>query len=511
MDLATVVLVFAAHALFFPWFPELRSANELSRVYLAESLIEDGTVSVDGSIARHGRIFDLSVRELDGRRVHYSDKAPGVALTALPALAIHKIVSSSQGEEGLATQVRLVRIFGATLPTLLLLILLLRFLREELASPHLPAILVLAYGLGTVATPYASLAFGHQLSALLLFGLFLRVRGTSAESPERHLVVTGLIAGTSLLVEYQNAIILVPFMVWFLARARFSLRAIGFATLGTVPPIALLLSYHQAAFGSPLLTGYSFIASSFAEVHAQGLLGIAWPKPEHAVLSFFSPQKGLFFFSPWLLFGALGLFRMERRGDHRFHIALVVLYALFVSAMVYPVGGWTVSQRHLAPMVPFLLLPAGLFLDRVLAREHTWSNVVVPPIFVGLVGVSILVCLTSAVVWPHYPEHLQNPFWQIGWPLLVDGWVPPNALPLVSSWWLLIVLSVFAATILLTWLLVPWLLRHRYGALALSLGVVTLVVVGWVASSRQPGRLQDVERDRAFIERVYVADPRSDR
>lgn len=504
-------MVFAAHALFFPWFPELRSANELSRVYLAESLILDGTVSVDPSIARHGQIFDLSVREVDGRRVHYSDKAPGVAFLALPALAIHDLVSSEQGQDRLATQVRLARMFGATLPTLLLLVLLLRFLREELAAPHLPAILVLAYGLGTVATPYASLAFGHQLSALLLFGLFLRVRRTSAESPVRHLVATGLVAGTSLLVEYQNAIILLPFMVWFLARAGLSPKAIGFAILGAVPPVASLLVYHQAAFGSPWLTGYSFIASSFSEVHAQGLLGIAWPKAEHAFLSFFSPQKGLFFFSPWLLFGVLGLFQMERRGDHRFHIVLVVLYALFVSAMVYPVGGWTVSQRHLAPMVPFLLLPAGLFLDRLLARERTWSNVVVPAIFVGLVGVSIFVCLSSSVVWPHYQEQLQNPFWQIGWPLLVDGWVPPNALSFVSSWWLLIILSVLAATVLLVWLLVPWVLRHRYGALAVSLGVVILVVVGWVAASRQPGRVQDVERERAFIERVYVADPRSDR
>ncbi|HRE87721.1 MAG TPA: hypothetical protein PK095_01160 [Myxococcota bacterium] len=504
-----LALVFAAHALFFPWFPELKSANELSRVYLAESLIEDGTVSVDPSIARHGRIFDLSVREVDGKPVHYSDKAPGVALVSLPALAVYRLVASESPEESLATEVRLVRIFGATLPTLLLLVLLSRFLREELASPHLPAILVLAYGLGTVATPYASLAFGHQLSALLLFGLFLRIRKTSVESCAGHLVVTGLIAGASLLVEYQNAIILLPFMVWYLARVRLSPKAIGLAVLGALPPVLALMVYHQAAFGSPFLTGYSFIASNFAEVHAQGLLGIAWPKVGHAFLSFLSPQKGLFYFSPWLVLGALGLFRLEPRGDHRFHIVFVALYALFVSAMVYPVGGWTVSQRHLAPMVPFLLLPAGLLLERAMAREGRWSGVFVPALFVGLVAVSIAACFISAVVWPHYPEHLENPFWQMGWPLFIDGWVPPNALSLVSSWWLIVGLSSVAALILLTWLAVPWILRHRPGALVGTLGTVVLVVVAWVALSRIPGRDQDVERDRSFAERVYVADPRS--
>lgn len=516
LDRAVLGLVFVAHAVFFPWFPELHSPNELTRVYLAESLIEDGAVSIDGAIRRHGRIFDLSVREVDGRQVHFSDKAPGVAFLAMPALMVHHLAATpaktaDERADTLATQVRLTRLFGATLPTLLLMVLLMRFLREELASQTLPAILVLAYGLGTVATPYASLAIGHQLSALVLFSLFLRVRATGPESSAAHLFVTGLIAGVSLLIEYQNALLILPFAVWFLARVGLSFRAIGLVALGGIPPVVLLMVYHQAAFGSPFLTGYSFIASGFAEVHAQGLLGVAWPKASHAFLSFLSPQKGLFYFSPWLLFGALGLFLLERRGDHRFHLVFVILYALFVSAMVYPVGGWTVSQRHLAPMVPFLLLPAGLLLERVLARERSVSRVIVPSIFIAFAAVSILVCLTSAVVWPHFQEQLMNPYWQLGWPLFADGWVPPNALGLVSSWWLLVVLLGLAGVTLLTWLVAPLVMRHRYLALVSALVTMGLVLASWVLLTRLPGRSQDIDRERAFIERVYVADPRSDR
>lgn len=519
LDRVVLALVFTAHAAFFPWFPELNSPNELTRVYLGESLIEDGSVSIDGAISRHGRIFDLSVRKVDGRSVYYSDKAPGVTFLAMPALWVHHLATDAprtaeDRANALATKVRLTRFFGATLPTLLLMFLLLRFLREELSSPTLPAILVLAYGLGTVATPYASFAIGHQPSALILFALFLRVRGTHRE-PQRmsspgHLVLTGLLAGTSLLIEYQNALIVLPFAFWFLARVHLSPRSIGLAALGAIPPVALLMVYHQAAFGSPFLTGYSFIASGFAEVHAQGLLGVAWPKPAHAFLSFLSPQKGLFYFSPWLLFGALGLFVLERRGDHRFHLVFVLLYALFVSAMVYPAGGWTVSQRHLAPMVPFLLLPAGLLLERFLVRERSAVSVLAPAVFVALAGLSILVCLSSAVIWPHYQENLLNPYWQIGWPLFVDGWVPPNALGFMSSWWLLVVLLALSGLMLVTWLLAPLVMRHRYLALASALVAMVLVTASWVALSRLPGRTQDVDRDRAFIERVYVADPRSD-
>lgn len=504
-----LVLTFVAQAAFFPWFPELHSANELSRVYLAESLVEDGSVSIDKAMARHGAIFDLSVREVEGHKRHYSDKAPGLALLATPLIALHDLVSPGTSPEELATRVRLARLIGATLPTLFLLILLMRFLKEELVSPTLPAVLVLTYGLGTVAAPYAGLAFGHQLSALVLFGLFLRVRKTTRTTSASHLIATGLVAGSAILVEYQNALLLLPFVVWFIARTR-SPRAIGLAMVGGLVPIALLMAYHQAAFGSPFLTGYSFIASSFAAVHAQGLLGVAWPKTSHAFLSFLSSSKGLFFFSPWLVVGALGLSTLERRGDHRFHLFFVILYALFVSALVYPVGGWTVSQRHLAPMVPFFVLPAGLLIERWLAQKRSVTSWFWPAVFVGLALVSILQCTISAVVWPHYIETLTNPFWQLGWPLFRDGWVPPSALSFMSSWWLLATILATAALTLIGWLVLPLLVRHRVMALIASVCVVTATTVGWVVLATKPGRDQDVSKDRAFIERVYVPDPRSE-
>ncbi len=488
-----LALAFVTQAAFFPWFPELRSPNELTRVYLAESLVDDASVSIDGAIARHGSIFDLSVREVDGHRRHYSDKAPGLAFLATPFIALYHATSSAPD---LNTQVRLTRFVTATLPTFILLVLLLRFLRSELVDRRLPAILVLGYALGTVATPYSGLAFGHQLSACILFSLFLAIRADKPRAP-----LVGLLASAAVLVEYQNALLLLPFAIWFLARVRLSPRHLALAVLGMAPLTALLLVYHHAAFGSPFLTGYSFIASSFAEVHAQGLLGVTLPKLSAANLSFISPAKGLFFFSPWLALALPGLFLLDPRGPHRFTLVFVVIYALFVSSLVYPDGGWTVSQRHLAPMVPFLILPIGLLIDR---RRSPFA-----PVLVGLLIPSIAACTISAVVWPHWQDHLQNPFWQLGWPLFADGWVPASALAFISSWWLLVTLLGLASLCLLAYLLEPLILRHRYVALLATAALTTAIAATYIALARLPGRTQDVERDRQFIERTYVPDPRS--
>jgi hypothetical protein len=294
LELAVVALALLFHAAFFAWFPPLRSPNELTRVYLASALVEDGTVRIDRQLKHHGKIFDVSVRVADGERHYYSDKAPGVALLTVPVLALYEAIA---GVPSLNAKLRLTRLWVSTLPTVLLLVLLLARLRELLHTPRLPVLLVLAYALGSVATPYAGLAYGHQLTAVLLFALFAAILRTSPQAPAWRSAVVGAGAALAVMVEYPSVLLLAPFALFFLQRVRLRPHALIAAALGALPLIALLLGYHQLAFGSPFKTGYSFIASSFKEVHAQGLLGVAWPRAEHAYLSFLSPAKGLFFFA----------------------------------------------------------------------------------------------------------------------------------------------------------------------------------------------------------------------
>ncbi|MCC6619973.1 MAG: hypothetical protein IT385_01880 [Deltaproteobacteria bacterium] len=499
VERALIALAVVALAGFFPWFPPLQSPNELTRVYLASALVEDGAVSIEGPIQRWGPIFDVSVR--DGRP--YSDKAPGVAFLAAPVIAAYDALADEPTLDG---RVRLTRLVCATIPTVLLLFWMFGFLAEHLPDRGLRLALVAAYTFGTVATAYANLAFGHQLSAVTLFGLFLLIRRLSdargAPLPtRRRLVAIGLVTGFAVWVEYQNVLLLLPLAGFFVWRTRRALpRSLAWAALGAAGPVLVLAAYHQAAFGAPWLTGYSFIASSFKEVHAQGLLGVALPKASHAFLSFLSPAKGLFFFAPWLALALLGLpLAWRRGGEGRVLVVVVVLYALFVTSLVYPVGGWTVSQRHLTPMVPFLVLPVGLAVKRL----GTPLRVA----FAGLAVAAIAICGVSAIVWPHYQEHLHNPFFQLGWPLFRDGWVPPSIFSTlgVDGWTAaLLVLSLGASAALLgsvasigaglrgrAWL--------RAGAVIAAIALASL----YLELASLPGRSQDVVRDRQWVESIY--------
>jgi hypothetical protein len=158
-------LVLLAHLVIVPWYPNLHSANELSRLYTAYALLQ-GDVEIGPFLARHGDINDKS-RVADS---WFSDKPPGTALVALPALALRRALG---GAEDPASDLRLARLAVGVLPTFLLLL----GLRREMAAMKVPpparALALATYGLGTLALPYTVLFYGHQLVAVLVFGITL--------------------------------------------------------------------------------------------------------------------------------------------------------------------------------------------------------------------------------------------------------------------------------------------------------------------------------------------------
>ena len=238
---ACIAFVFVVLAGFFPYFQEIYSANELSRLYLTMAIIEDGSVNIDGPIERLGDIFDKS--EYDGHS--YTDKAPGASVFLVPALYLYNLTSS---QPVLPESVRVARLFVSTLPTVFLLFGLLGLLREHIRDQRLRILLLLAYGLGTPAMTYGMLLFGHQLSAAVVFWSFLLIRKASPESGVWRSAAIGVLAASAVCVEYQNALFLLPLGAFFLWRTRVRPRAIILALLGALPLLILSLN-RQHIFG----------------------------------------------------------------------------------------------------------------------------------------------------------------------------------------------------------------------------------------------------------------------
>jgi hypothetical protein len=416
LDRWAILLVVAAHLSFFPYFPSMQSANELSRLFLAESLVVEHDVSLDWAFWQYGSVADVS-RVADS---WFSDKPPATAFLAAPVLAIRHLVDGGPDPEA---DLHLARLWVGVLPTLLLLLLMRREMAGLGVTAPTRALALAAYGLGTLAFPYTILLYGHQLVAVLVYGTWYLVRRAPI-GPARA-ALAGALGAFCLATEYQSALYLLPLVAVAVGRARPRGRVLLAGAAGAAPVLALLGLYHDAAFGSPLRTGYNFIHNPFfAAIHKRGLMGVDGPSWAAFKGSLLLPSKGLLPWSPFLLLGFAGLPAWTRRvralgidaadGEPLLRLAMIGAPIAFVSSMAYWDGGWTVGQRHLTPLVPFLVAPAAALLE---------SSAVARLFGPGLAASSVAMTGTATIVVPHLAEYLGNPWFDLTLPLLRHGCV----------------------------------------------------------------------------------------
>jgi len=253
----------------------------------------------------------------------------------------------------------------------------------------------------------------------------------------------GAFAGATVAAEYTGALGVLGLVLYAVLsvhwraepmRARLGRlgRGAALALVGALPFVVGLMLYHQAAFGHPLESGYKYLNdAAYQPWHLGGFLGIRYPDPRAFALSFFSPLRGLFTLSPFLLLALPGLVVLRREArasaEPRAHLWLVVAllagYTYFTSSFSYDSWGWTTGPRHLTGLVPFLLLPAGLLLERLRASGR-----------LGLLGAGAALCTTSiaftglATFVNYIPDDVSNAVLGLAVPLLKDGYLPPSLL-----------------------------------------------------------------------------------
>jgi hypothetical protein len=437
--------VVALYLLAFPYHPGLRSPNELCRLWQTRALVEHGTLEINGALRDYGYVGDLSVK--DGR--YYPSKAPLLSFAGVPLYKGLSVVGG--GGRHAVPELPLLywhRLLLTVLPTLLMLVLVRRFLGAYLA-PALADGLTLTYALGTLAFSYSLLFISHQPTAVLVFGAFYvlwrTLRGGEGPGPAARpldrraalgFVGAGALCGATVAAEYTGALPVVCVALFGAvvvlgdgtappsARARRLAQALGLAALGALPFVAGLMAYHQAAFGHPLHSGYKYLNDpGYQDWHVGGFLGIRYPDPRAFALSFFSPLRGLFALSPFLLLALPGVLALRRagRGLLPLTVALLVGYAYFTSSFAYESWGWTTGPRHLTPLVPFLLLPAGLALAFLHARGHR----LLAGVAAGLGAGSVLVTGLSSLV-NYVPDSTSNPLFALALPLFREGYLPPS-------------------------------------------------------------------------------------
>ena len=427
---ALILIIILAYAYFVPPpSPENFGTNNSVRFYLTKSLVLDRSFTIE-------KYYRLGIDTAFYAGHYYSGKAPCASFLAVPVYwAVWRV---SEGRYTIPDWVYLylVRLAVVSLPGVLLALLLHGFLRRFGVTGYLTDLLVIGYCLGTMAFPYSTQFIGHQLAAVLLFSCFMVLLRWRRKGRKNAALLSGggLLGGLAVAADYPAALILaIIFLFMVFSKRRFQDTLI-FA-MGCVPGAFLIMLYNYACFGDPLSFPYAHEAMPIArEVQSQGLFGIRIPRIIPFLKLLFSPWRGIFFVSPFLVLVIPGLYSLattarrdeglERSlgigGSNLFWLCLLTVlgYLLFNSSYGAWSGGAGYGPRFLVPALPFFMVPIAALMVRR-PRVYGWllGILVIYSVAFHLIG-------TAGGALAH--EYLRNPVREFLLPSVLRGNLRPN-------------------------------------------------------------------------------------
>ncbi len=216
---------------------------------------------------------------------------------------------------------------------------------------------------GTILLFYSRLGYSVAPSSfLLVVGFYFMARAGNAPAAAGGqflpLCLAGAALGASVTLEYIQiigAILLFLFAWW-----RLGLRRAAIVALGGIPFGLMILWFQYAEFGNALATPYKYLIPLFEENHSLGVLGLTFPSPGRFLAFVFGFRRGMFIYTPVLLFTfaltVRNLFGMrQRKSESVLIIALLTGYVLFQAACPLVGETWGIGPRYAAPIVPFVL------------------------------------------------------------------------------------------------------------------------------------------------------------
>ncbi len=425
-DVLLYLGVVVLYLYFFPYFEGLNSPADNSRLYMVKAIVDHGTFAVDEVLGGlYQPIADFS--QHDGKL--YSCRAPGTSFLGVPFY----FVLSQLGPLSKLEEMYFLRLFVGTLPSLVFLFYVFRFLARFSAVRYFRQLVFVGLAIGSMCFTYSLAIHGHQQAAIGLFGGFMALYENRLRKRDSAglLLLAGFLLAFGVSCEYQ--IVLGALCLFGYGLVAVKKRPLFlWVVLGALPPTILTAMYHYWSFGSVFQTGHHYLVNkTYLDYQQHGYKGLFYFTWDGFFGTFFSPANGLFFYAPWLLFFLPGLwatFATKRFRVEAVCIALVTLSSFVIVPSVYAwKAGWTVGPRYLCAIVPFLVIPILLWLDRY-KRSFRYSYYV----FVPLLVVSVLIYATSSVIFPHFPERLHNPFFELLVPMLRHSYYPRSVSSLLG-------------------------------------------------------------------------------
>jgi hypothetical protein len=252
-------------------------------------------------------------------------------------------------------------------------------LRRLVGSDRLAVALALLYAFGTPLFYRAAFLNHNMVLGIIAFAAFIVLwdpGGTGRFDLKAQFVLAGLAGGAAVLFDYSGVVIMAALFGYAVLRHRDTTSGPGVLArrtlwygLGAIGPLVLLWLYQWRSFGHPFLPGQHWMPP--VEWIELGYQGYGPPQLELLGVLAFDHRFGLFVFSPLLLLALLAPFFRTGKGIALPRRELWTLLGIFVALWVFFSGSnytrlqFNTGLRYMAPIIPFLFVPAAAALVRL--------------------------------------------------------------------------------------------------------------------------------------------------
>jgi hypothetical protein len=393
--------IFLSFFVIYSYFSVWIGFNENSRFALVRSIVDDNKLEIDNYADETGdRAFF--------NNHFYTEKSPGGSLIAIPSYFVWKIIYNyffpNDFKQKYAPQesfiienvskvhlkikmnpgffilisMIVVLVFTSSLFGALLSVLIYKFSSFFLKSEKDRMIITLTSGLGTNIFTYSTYFLGIIVSTFLAFFSFFLIYITLYyKNKIKYVPISGMLLGLSIITEYIAGIFLPLFVFWLLSRKKeYLIPFILGVFLGLLP----LFSYNYSIFGDPTKITRNYLDPSLYPEYLVGNSGFIFPPRIFVMFKLlFDPYRGLFYYSPILFFGILGIiYAFKQYKQYNLELLIISIALSFLTIILSQRydwwGGAVFGNRFLLIVTPFVIFPLVLFFKSF--KRYKFFNIV---------------------------------------------------------------------------------------------------------------------------------------